>query len=71
MRKLKRFNMKFLKPDPYTPFECIRKAGGEPADIDSLLKYPNFITLHVRLENSDKTLISEREFFKPLIEGLY
>lgn len=62
LRKLKGFNMQFLVYDPYIPVDYIRKMGGEPADIDSLLKNSDFVTLHVRLEKGEKPLIGEREF---------
>lgn len=61
LRKLRGFNMKFLVYDPYVSASDIAAAGGEVADLDTLLKNSDFVSLHVRMIKGEKPLIGEAQ----------
>lgn len=62
------FNAKVMAYDPYIPAEKIRAMGAEPADLDTLLKSSDIITIHCPLTKETYHLLDE-DGFKKLKKG--
>lgn len=60
-QKLSGFNMNRLVFDPYASEEDIAEAGCKKADLETLLKESDFVTLHARLTEANKNMIGEKE----------
>jgi len=58
------FGMKVIVYDPYLSKETAEKHGFEIADLDSLLKNSDFISIHTPLTDETKKMIDEKEFKK-------
>jgi D-3-phosphoglycerate dehydrogenase / 2-oxoglutarate reductase len=56
------FKMKVLVYDPYLSEERAKKLEVEPADLKTILKQADYITVHTPLTNETKHLIGEKEF---------
>ncbi len=63
------FNAKVMAYDPYIPAEKIRAMGAEPADLDSLLRNSDIITIHCPLTKETYHLLDE-DGFKKLKKGV-
>ncbi len=59
-RLVQAFGAKVLAYDPKIPGEAIRAKGCEPADLDTLLRTSDFVTLHCRLTKETAGLINAR-----------
>ncbi|NPV75744.1 MAG: 2-hydroxyacid dehydrogenase [Anaerolineae bacterium] len=55
------FGARVLIYDPYIPAEKIKEMGGEPVELETLLKECDFISLHARLTKETRGMIGERE----------
>lgn len=61
-RKMKGFGFaRTLVYDPYIPSEEISRAGGEAADLFTLLREADYISIHAPLTKETRHLIGERE----------
>lgn len=60
-KKLSGFDVRIIVFDPYVSKEEIEKAGCEPVDKETLFKESDFITLHARLSEDSKNLISKKD----------
>ncbi len=60
-KKLSGFDVNILTYDPYIPEDVIKKAGCKAADLDTLLKESDFVSLHYRYNKGDKPIIGKRE----------
>ena len=58
------FGMKVIVYDPYLSKETAEEQGFELADLDSLLKNSDFISIHTPLTDETKKMIDEKEFKK-------
>ena len=58
------FGMKVIVYDPYLSKETAEKHSFELADLDSLLKNSDFISIHTPLTDETKKMIDEKEFKK-------
>ena len=56
------FGMKVMAFDPYLSMERAKELGIEPADLKTLLKAADYITVHTPLTEETKHLISDKEF---------
>ena len=56
------FGMKVLAYDPYLSMERAKDLGIEPADLPTLYKNSDYITVHTPLTDDTKHMISEKEF---------
>jgi len=63
-KRAKAFGMKVIVYDPYLSKETAEKHGFEIADLDSLLKNSDFISIHTPLTDETKKMIDEKEFKK-------
>ena len=61
-RRALSFNMKVLAFDPYLSMEKAKELGIEPADLKTLLKESDYITVHTPLTEETKHIISDKEF---------
>lgn len=61
-RRLAGFDPVLLVYDPFVDDEDIREVGPKPADLDTLLAESDAVTLHVRLSEDTKSMISYEEF---------
>jgi D-3-phosphoglycerate dehydrogenase len=57
-KKLSGFDVTVLVYDPYTDAERIKAAGCTPADLEELFRSSDFISLHARLTDQNKKMIS-------------
>ncbi len=55
------FDMSVMAYDPFIPADVIQKYGATPADLDTILKACDILTLHIPLSEKTKHLISKRE----------
>ena len=60
-KKLSGFEPRVLVYDPYCDPEVIKAAGCIPADLDTLMKESDFVTIHARLTADNKNMIGEKE----------
>ncbi len=60
--RAKAFGMKVLAYDPYLSPEKAEKLGIQPADLDTIVKTADFITVHTPLTKDTKHIIGDREF---------
>lgn len=60
-QKLSGWNLETLVYDPYVSDEAVKSAGCTPVDKDTLFSESDFITLHLRLAESTKNFVDERE----------
>ena len=60
-KKLSGFDVRVLVYDPYTSDETLRAAGVEPADLDTVLSEADFVSLHARLSDENKGMISAEQ----------
>ena len=60
-QKLSGFGVNRLVYDPFVPAEEIRAAGCQPVDKETLFKDSDFVTLHARMSEATKNMVSERE----------
>ncbi|WP_410511779.1 2-hydroxyacid dehydrogenase [Paenibacillus sp. BR2-3] len=60
-QKLSGFRVNCLVFDPYTSEEDIKEAGCTKAELETVLKESDFITLHARLTEANKNMIGEQE----------
>lgn len=58
------FGLRVIACDPYVSPEVMRKNGVEPADIDTLLKKSDFVSLHVPLTDKTYRMIGSEQFLK-------
>jgi D-3-phosphoglycerate dehydrogenase len=65
--KARAFGMNILATDPWVPSETVASAGGELADLATLLQKSDFVTLHAPLTENTHNLIgrAELEMMKP------
>lgn len=56
------FGMKILAYDPYLSMERAKELGIEPADLDTLFKNSDYITVHTPLTEQTSHLISDAQF---------
>ncbi len=56
----KGFGMRVLVYDPYAPAENIRHLGGNPVDLDSLLRESDVVTIHAPLTEETRELVNGR-----------
>ena len=56
------FGMKILAYDPYLSMERAKVLGIEPADLDTLFKNADYITVHTPLTDQTNHLISDKQF---------
>lgn len=56
------FEMRVLAYDPYLSMEKAKELGIEPADLKTILKEADYITVHTPLTDETKYLIAEKEF---------
>lgn len=61
-RRLAGFDPELLVFDPFVNDEDIREVGPKPTDLDTLLAASDAVTLHVRLSEDTKGMISDNEF---------
>jgi len=61
-RRLAGFDPELLVYDPFVDDEDIRDTGPEPTDLDTLLAKSDAVSLHVRLSEDTKGMISHDEF---------
>ncbi|MCC7562263.1 MAG: phosphoglycerate dehydrogenase [Methanobrevibacter arboriphilus] len=59
--RCKAFEMDVIVYDPYLPKEVAKQMGVELADLETVLKVSDFITIHVPLTPETKHLISKKE----------
>ncbi|GIV10628.1 MAG: D-3-phosphoglycerate dehydrogenase [Fimbriimonadales bacterium] len=57
-RRTRAFGMRILAYDPFVPEAHIRQLGAEPADLDTLLRESDFITLHAPLTPETRGLLN-------------
>lgn len=62
VNRCKAFEMDAIVYDPYLPPELAKKMGVELADLETVLKTADVITIHVPLTEETKHLISTKEF---------
>jgi len=60
-RKLSGFNMNFLVYDPFVKDSDIISTGAQPAELPTLLRQSDFVTLHAKLGGDAKHMIGEKE----------
>jgi len=60
-RIAKGFDMKVLVFDPYLSPEIIRQVGAEPADLPSLIRQSDYVSVHAPLSAETRHLIGEKE----------
>lgn len=60
-RIAKGFEMKILVFDPYLSLETIRQAGAEPADLPTVMREADYVSVHVPLSEETAGLIGETE----------
>jgi phosphoglycerate dehydrogenase-like enzyme len=60
-RIAKGFEMKILVFDPYLSPETIGQAGAEPADLPTLMREADYVSVHAPLSAETKGLIGEKE----------
>ena len=60
-RIVQSFGANVLAYDPYIPVEKIQQLGAEPADLHSLLRQSDFISLHTRFTKETTGMIGPRE----------
>ncbi|MGD2278697.1 MAG: phosphoglycerate dehydrogenase [Candidatus Omnitrophota bacterium] len=58
------FGMKVMAHDPFLSEEKARSISVEPADLNTLLKTADFITIHTPLTNETRHIINEKAFQK-------
>ena len=65
--KARAFGINILAADPWVPSETVESAGGELADLATLLQKSDFVTLHAPLTENTHNLIgrAELEMMKP------
>ncbi len=61
-KRAKGFDMKVLVYDPYVNKDSASKVGVELVDLETLLRFSDFITIHVPLTEETRKLLDEREF---------
>jgi D-3-phosphoglycerate dehydrogenase len=59
-KKLSGFNVKILVYDPYSSEESIKETGCEKAELEEIFKESDFITMHARLTEENKKMISRK-----------
>ena len=62
--KARAFGMNILATDPWVPSETVASAGGELADLATLLQKSDFVTLHAPLTENTHNLIGRAELEK-------
>ena len=60
-QKLSGFGVNRLVYDPFVPAEEVRAAGCLPVDKETLFKESDFVTLHARMSEATKNMVSARE----------
>jgi phosphoglycerate dehydrogenase-like enzyme len=60
-RIAKGFEMKIIVFDPYLAQETIRQAGGEPADLLTVMRRADYVSVHAPLSAETRGLIGEKE----------
>ena len=63
-KKAKAFDMNVISYDPYISEKAIKKLGVEVADLDTLLKESDFITLHIPKTDETKHIIGDEAISK-------
>lgn len=61
-RKVSGFNLELLATDPYQSPEVAAEYGARLVDLEKLLRWADYITLHVPLSRETRHLIGAREF---------
>lgn len=61
-KKLSGFDVNLLVFDPYAREADVLEHNGKKVELDNLLQRSDFISLHARLSDSNRKMISEREF---------
>ncbi len=56
------FGMKILAYDPYLSMDRAKELGMEPADLDTLFKNADYITVHTPLTEQTNHMISDKQF---------
>ncbi len=59
-RRARAFGMRVLAYDPFVPEAHIRQLGAEPADLETLLRESDFITLHAPLTPDTRHLLNRK-----------
>jgi len=62
VEKLKGFDVNIMVYDPYVPQNAIIADKCIPADLDTLLKESDVISMHARVSKDGKPIIADREF---------
>lgn len=61
VNRCKAFEMDVIVYDPYLPKEVAKQMGIDLADLETVLKVSDFITIHVPLTPETKHLISKKK----------
>jgi D-3-phosphoglycerate dehydrogenase len=62
VRICKGFDMRIIVFDPYLSRDQIRQAGAEPADLTTVMKEADYVSIHAPLTSETRGLIGETEF---------
>jgi autoinducer 2 (AI-2) kinase len=60
-QRLRPFDARCLVHDPFVAADAVRLAGGEPAELDELLRASDFVSLHAAVTAATRGLVGERE----------
>ncbi|MBM2832259.1 MAG: serA [Dehalococcoidia bacterium] len=60
-RRMRAFQMRLIAHDPFVSIDYARNLGVELVSLEALLKEADFVTLHVPLTSSTKSIIGPRE----------
>ncbi|MDJ0847447.1 MAG: NAD(P)-dependent oxidoreductase [Myxococcota bacterium] len=61
LARLRPFGARCLVYDPHLPPDTVRLAGGEPVDLDTLLRESRFVSLHAAVTDESRGLLGEAQ----------